>query len=232
MFASMSKYNYDYSPTYGIKFEDSLANLKEIIKKSKSKIFKDLIKNYFLNNNHRVVIDFYPSANYETENAIKEQDRVDEYKKSLNPNELRSVLRFAEQLQQKQATPDTDEDIATIPTITLKDVNREVVDYPNTVEENVFGSGVTVVSHDLPTAQIAYVDVGIDISQLSLKMASETLPLYMAFMTQTGTDKLSEVKLRESIEMHTGGIGKLVNFVYCLKPRHGFIRGTCIFHYL
>jgi len=38
-------------------------------------------------------------------------------------------------------------------------------------------------------------------------MASETLPLYMAFMTQTGTDKLSEVKLRESIEMHTGGIG-------------------------
>jgi len=207
MFASMSKYNYDYSPTEGIKFEDSLAKLKSAINKSKSKIFQDLIQNYLLNNNHRVVIDFYPSVTYEAENAKEEQDRVSKYKQSLNTNELRSVIKFAEELKTKEATPDSKEDIATIPHITLADVNRDVVDYPNKVEENVFDSGVTLVSHALPTAGILYADIGIDISKLSLKIVSEKLPLYIAFMTQTGTDKLSEVKLRESIEMHTGGIG-------------------------
>jgi len=207
MFASMSKYIYDYSPIDGIKFEESLAALRSTIEESKSQVFQDLIEKYLLNNNHRVIIDFYPSTKCAEENAQEERDRINAYKEGLSNDELRKVLAFADELQTKQATPDSEADIATIPHITLTDVDRTVVDYPNTVEENIFGSSVTVVSHTLSTAGILYADIFIDISALSLKMAAEKLPLYMAFLTETGTDTLNEVKFRESIEMHTGGVG-------------------------
>ena len=42
------------------------------MKQSKSQIFKDLINDYLLNNNHRVILDFYPDAKYE-ENQAKEE---------------------------------------------------------------------------------------------------------------------------------------------------------------
>ena len=202
MFASMSKYNYGYSPTEGLKFEKALGELKANIKQSKSQIFKDLINDYLLNNNHRVILDFYPDAKYEENQAKEEQDRINAYVASLSKKEAKAVIDFAHELTQKQTTPDSEEAKATIPKLSLDKVERSVVDYPNKVD--VLDNGVTVVSHTLPTAGILYADVAIDISKLSLKVASEKLPLYMAFLTQTGTDKLSEVKLRELIEMHTG----------------------------
>ena len=67
MFGSISKWNYDYKPTDGLRFEEPLSELKEIIKQSGTQIFKDLLNDYILNNTHRVTIHLYPSDTYDSD---------------------------------------------------------------------------------------------------------------------------------------------------------------------
>ena len=67
MFSSLAKWNYDYKPTEGLKFEEPLSELKETIQQSGSKIFQDVLNEFFLNNTHRVTTHLYPSDTFDSE---------------------------------------------------------------------------------------------------------------------------------------------------------------------
>ena len=69
MFKSLSKWIYDNKPTYALKYEEPLAELKTIVQDSGSKIFQDLLQEYFLNNTHRVTTHLYPVANFDAQEA-------------------------------------------------------------------------------------------------------------------------------------------------------------------
>ena len=69
MFASLSKWIYDNKPTYALKYEEPLSELKEMIQESGTKIFQDLLNDYFLDNTHRVTTHLYPSATYDKEQS-------------------------------------------------------------------------------------------------------------------------------------------------------------------
>lgn len=66
LLAANTRWIYDESPIDGIKYEETLKELKSIIENSKSKVFKSFIQEYLLNNMHRVTIELYPSAFMET----------------------------------------------------------------------------------------------------------------------------------------------------------------------
>jgi len=138
----------------------------------------------------------------------KEQQAIEQYKASLSDSELNSVLEFAAELKRQQVTPDSPKAVATIPTITLKDIEPKTRDdYPILVEDNAFDTGITVVKHDLPsTVGIAYLDFLIDISGLDLSDVEFFLPLFTGMMTKTGTKDLSDKVLSQEIGMHTGGV--------------------------
>lgn len=85
MFACISKWNYDQKPTEGLKFEQPLSELKEIIKQSGTQIFKDLINDHILNNTHRVTIHLYPSDTFDS-------DQLKVNIKSLHHNHL--IIHF------------------------------------------------------------------------------------------------------------------------------------------
>jgi presequence protease len=77
-------------------------------------------------------------------------------------------------LKEAQATPDSPADIATIPSLTLKDLDPNQAEYSTEVS---LEQGATVMRHVLPTNGILYVNVGLDLTQLN---ASE-LPLISLF---------------------------------------------------
>lgn len=206
MLGSMSKWIYDESPTEALKFEEPLAALKNKIETSGSKVFTDLIQDLLLKNTHRTTIEMVPSKTMEEEQLKDEQDRLAKIKESMSDEELQGVISKTQELKKLQATEDPPEARATIPSLQLSDLKKEVTEYPIAVSENEGDSGVTVVRHELgSTSGIAYAALGVDISMLPLDDVP-LLPLFSRILMETGAGDYDPVALSQRIGTHTGGI--------------------------
>merc|ERR1712151_368686 len=171
MFASLSKWIYDNKPTYALKYEEALAELKEIINESGTKIFQELLNDYFIDNTHRVTTHLYPVDTYDMDQSKEVSEEIEKFKEGLSDEELQNLIDFAIELKDKQIQPDTKEDIATIPTVTIDDVNPvQTDDYPIDVLEHACDTGIAMVSHELgSTSGILYADFGVDVSSISFE---------------------------------------------------------------
>ena len=206
MLGSMSKWLYDESPTSGLKFEEPLAELKAKIEESGSKVFQDMIEQMLIKNTHRTTVEMVPSKTLEDETLNEEKERLAAIKESLNDDKLDEIIESTKKLKELQASEDPPEARATIPSLTLEDLKREVTEYPIEVTENEADSSVTVVRHELvSTSGIAYADLGVDLSKIPL----EDVPLLSIFtrmMTENGAGGLSDIELSRKIGTYTGGV--------------------------
>ena len=206
MLGSMSKWIYDGSPTEALKFEEPLAELKAMIAESGSEVFQKCIKDYLVSNKHRVTIEMVPSKTLEQEQLEEEEGRLAAIKASLSDSEIDDIIQATADLKASQAAEDDPEDRATIPSLELSDLKREVTEYPIEVSENENESGVKVIRHELAsTSGIAYVGFGIDISNVLYEDIA-LLPLFTRIMTETGAGELSDVDLSRKIGTYTGGV--------------------------
>jgi len=204
MLGVMSKWIYDESPTDALKFEAPLAELKESIKDSGSKVFQDMISNLLLHNKHRTVVEMIPSATLEEDLLKEERDKLTSIKASLDEDALQKIIDDTASLKKLQAEEESPEDRATIPSLTLADLDPEPKEYP--LEVSTHSSGITLVTHDLPsTSGIAYVKLLVDISDLTLDEVV-LLPLFTRLMTEAGAGKYDDVELSRAIGANTGGL--------------------------
>jgi len=206
MLGSMSKWIYDGSPTEALKFEEPLAELKAMIAENGSDVFQQYMKDYLVNNKHRVTIEMVPSKTLEQEQLEEEEGRLAAIKESLSDADIEKIIQSTVDLKASQAAEDDPEDRATIPSLELSDLKREVTEYPIAVSENENESGIDVIRHELSsTSGIAYVGFGVDISNV-LYEDIPLLPLFSRIMTGTGAGDLSDVDLSRKIGTHTGGV--------------------------
>jgi len=207
MLGAMSKWLYDESPTEALKFEKPLAELKEKISESGSQVFQEMIQNMLVDNTHRSTIEMKPSKTFESKLLEEEKNRLDEIKKSLSDSEIDEVIRTTNKLKELQSAADSPEDRATIPSLELGDLKREVTEYPLEETKNENGSGITVLRHEFgSTSGIAYAVLGIDLSSLSTEDIP-LLPLMTRMMMETGAGEYDQVALSRRIGTDTGGIG-------------------------
>jgi Zn-dependent M16 (insulinase) family peptidase len=64
---ALSKWNYDADPMEALVYEDALSLLKAEIDKTASSLFQQIIRDSLIGNNHRVVLELYPSSSLEEE---------------------------------------------------------------------------------------------------------------------------------------------------------------------
>lgn len=206
MLGSMSKWVYDQNPTEALKFEEPLAELKARIAKDGSKVFQTMIREFLLENSHRTTIEMFPSKSLEEEQLNEEKARLAKIKASLDEEGLQKIIDTTAKLKSLQAAEDSPEARATIPSLDLSDLKREVTEYPIAVTEDMSGTGVTVVRHELgSTSGIAYASLAVDVSGLSLEDVP-LLPLFTRIMMETGAGEYDSVALSRRIGMHTGGV--------------------------
>lgn len=109
-------------------------------------------------------------------------------------------------MKELQASEDSPEARASIPSLELADLKREETEYPIEVTKNENDSGVTVVRHELgSTSGIAYATLAVDLSSLPLDDVP-LLPLLTRIMMETGAGDYDQVQLSRQIGTHTGGI--------------------------
>lgn len=115
-------------------------------------------------------------------------------------------------------------DIATIPRLSLSDLPKKAYEIPTVVKEKVFDSELTLIENTVPESNnIAYVDFAIDISYVAFK-DTILLPLLCRLLAEAGTDRKSDVEIREHIDLYTGGLEiiPMVEEVYEFQEDHGY----------
>ena len=101
--------------------------------------------------------------------------------------------------------PDSSEDIATIPTVSIDNINLCSPGYP-IIEEDACDSGIIMVSHELGSASgILCADFGVDVSNISFSDIG-CLQLFDSLSAKTGTSNYAEDELIQLSDANTGGV--------------------------
>lgn len=192
-------WNYDSDPVKPLEYETQLANIKSALTTS---YFEDMIVKYLLNNDHQNVLILSPEKNLAEVKAEKTKADLADLKKNMSDEEIEDVIRQTEKLKLRQATPDSPEDLAKIPSLTLSDIKREADEILiNEKTEN----GIKVLTHDAFTGGIVYVKMYFDTTVVSQEDI-QYLPLLSQLLGEISTENFHYSDLSNEINIHTGGI--------------------------
>jgi len=203
MLAMLPSWMYGSDPFDSVRFEESLASLKKDIA-DKKPIFQDLIVKYLLQNTHRLTVEAVPDVELEKRTETAEINRLSKIKESLSAEAIDDIVKSTALLKEAQLREDSPEDKATIPRLSLSDIDPKHTDPIKPIIETISGNA-TVLKHPIQTNGIIYANVVFDYSKLSFEELLY-LPLFNALTTQAGTSTFDEVKLNRRIGASTGGI--------------------------
>ena len=188
-------------PIDSIAFEERLNIVKQRLAEQDD-YFERMIGDYFLDNSHRSTVILTPDPQAGKERDEAERQRLANVHKEMNDDDIQAVINTQERLRVLQETPDTAEDLAKIPSLTLDDIDREI----KTTSQDVHAQdGLTRYFHEQPTAGVVYLDLALDLRQLS----SDYLPyleLFSDALTRMGTQDETYVQFTQRIGSKTGGI--------------------------
>jgi presequence protease len=201
MIRALGTWLYDRDPVAPLAFDAPLQALKARVANGE-RPFEALIRRYFLANPHRTTVVLQPDTDLAERQADAERQRLQAARASMSQADLEQVIASAQALKRLQETPDPPEALATIPTLTLADLERENKLIPIAVSED---QGAKVLYHDLFTNGIIYLDVGLDLHLLP----ADLLPYVTLFgraLLEMGAGDLDFVQLSQRIGRSTGGL--------------------------
>lgn len=201
MLTALGGWLHGSDPMAELAYETPLEQLKQAAA-SNTRFFEDLIQRYLLDNPHRTVVLLQPDPTAREQAEAAERARLDAARAAMSAADLAEVQATMQRLQALLETPDTPEALATIPTLTIDDLDREIRRIP-LAESDL--AGVRLLTHDLFTNGILYLDLGFDLRSLPQRL----LPygeLFGRLLLSMGTATQDYVKLSQRIGRETGGI--------------------------
>ncbi len=206
MFAALGGWLHGGDPLADLAYAAPLERLKQQAADD-PRFFEALIQRYLLDNPHRSVVLLQPDPGARERAEAAERARLDAARAAMSDADVAEVQATMERLKTLQDTPDTPEALATIPTLTLADLDREIRRIP--VAEGEL-AGVPLLTHDLFTNGILYLDLGFDLASLPQRL----LPygeLFGRLLLSMGTETQDYVKLSQRIGRETGGIYRMAH---------------------
>ncbi len=201
MLRSLQFWLYDQDPIAPLAFDAPLNGIKQKLA-SGEKYFEDLIQRHFIENQHRTRVLLVPDAELNKRDEDAEKEKLAAIQKSMSKDEIDEVIRTTKELLERQNTPDSPEALATLPSLTLDDLDKENKTIP-LFEEKV--SDVLLLHHDLPTNGILYLEMGFDLHVLPVDLLPY-VGLFGRALVEMGTESEDFVKLSQRIGRDTGGI--------------------------
>ncbi|MBT3712294.1 MAG: peptidase M16, partial [Anaerolineae bacterium] len=192
---------YDYDPIAPLAFEEPLNAIKARLAEGEE-YFEGLIQSYFVANKHKTRVLLVPDTELNQRDETSEKEKLASIQKEMSSEEIEEMIRTTKELIEIQNTPDTPKNLATLPTLELKDLDKENKRIP-IAEERI--NDVTVLHHDLATNGIFYLGMGLDLHTLPEDLLPYT-ELFGRALLEVGTDSEDFVKLSQRIGRDTGGI--------------------------
>lgn len=222
MLGIMNQWIYDKDPFEGIRFEKALNDLKHELE-SGEPVFEELLKKYFVDNMHRVTVNMIPNNALEEEMIESEKKRLSNIKSSMSSSEIQAIVKNTKELQLLQSSEDSIDAKSTIPKLGMDDLDPSVKDIPVSVTTKVDEHGKqegVILTHDLTTAGVVYIDIGFDLSDVESEDLC-LLPLLGRLLKETGTESMNDLEVNRWIGTKTGGVA--ISFLADLKSSSGKI---------
>lgn len=213
MLGMMRNWIYERDPVDALRFEAPLAALKDALDNDANAYFRSLLELRFVKNTHRVTVEMKPDATLEASEKADEEARLAAARDEMTPAQLDAVAATAAALKEKQTTPDTAEDLATIPSLGLDDLEKKVKSIPKDVGTVPGAPGATLLSRELPTAGIVYADVALDLRGALDAEDLPLVPLFGRMLQETGvSNKYDATQFTRRVGARTGGLqGTIMN---------------------
>jgi Zn-dependent M16 (insulinase) family peptidase len=201
MVNALNTWLHDRDPLMPLRYEEPLTAFKASLDVDNS-VLQSLIREQLLDNPHRTSVTLEPDPELAQQQEEAEKSRLAVVRAQMSEEALQSVIDNTHEMRRLQETPDSPEALATLPMLTLDDLDREGKKIPIEVLEE---QGSKVLFHDLFTNGIVYLSIGFNLHTLP----QEYLPLVSLFGTallSMGTESEDFVKLSQRIGRKTGGI--------------------------
>lgn len=158
----MDNWLYGGNPMDGLRYEDCLRQMRAGLE---SNYFESLIENYLLDNTHKAIVTLIPQPGKEEDDQVQEAAKMAAIKSGMSAETLQQYADECAELHRRQAMPDSEEALASIPILKRSDIRREVEHIDSVVEEQ--GSN-TLLYVPATTNKIAYTNWFFDISSVPL----------------------------------------------------------------
>lgn len=162
----METWSYGGDPAQNLAYQSVLTSLKD---KLETNFFEELLRTTLLDTTKGVLVCMVPSRTLGAKRIKNEQQRVNQYWKNLTAEEIQAHDAELEALHRWQQTPNTPEELASIPMLKLSDLTDDPKPIP--VEESK-AEGVTVLTHNT-VSDLAYINLHFEASDLT----KEEMPL-------------------------------------------------------
>ena len=214
MVRSLSTWLYDGDPLAPLCYETPLAAIKNRLAQGE-KFFETLIRTWLIDNTHRATVLLTPDAGLAERREKAETARLQTVRELCTEEERQSLIAETQKLRLIQATPDSPEALAAIPSLKLTDLPKRNTPIP--LEERLIAS-TPLLFHDLDTSGIAYLELLLPLAAVPQPLIP-LVPLYARTLTEMGTQRRDFVELGMRIAAKTGGLGAHPFFSASLKQQ-------------
>ncbi|MBF0228026.1 MAG: insulinase family protein [Desulfamplus sp.] len=208
-------------PVSALKFDEELDRFK---RECGSKGFLEKkIRDYFIDNPHRVLFILEPDQNMEEQENIRIENELKATLASLKPEDIASIREDSAKLAELQ---EQKEDVSVLPTLELSDVKPDIeIIQPDIIIESNFidsqeieidktekrtspdsGSLLSLKCYEKTTSDILYFTSVSGIGSLAEDL-KPLIPFFCRAFTGAGTALRDYAEMAELIDLYTGGIG-------------------------
>ncbi|NOX35382.1 MAG: peptidase M16 [Deltaproteobacteria bacterium] len=187
---------HDGDPVSCINIDEDLDRLKENLKKGG--FLENKLRQYFLENPHRVVFTLEPDMDLEQKEVEKTKKELETILKQMSKQDLAKIRQDAKILA---ALQEKEEDVSVLPTLELVDVPPEIeIIKPDTIKQVSFST-----CYDKATSGILYFTCPVGAGRIPKDLFG-LVPFFCQAFTNCGTKKNSYDKLAKLMDLYTGGI--------------------------
>ena len=183
-----------------LQYDASFEKLKAL---AETDYFEKLITDRLIKNEHGAVILVSPVKGYTQELEEKTREALAAYKASLSEEEIDAIVNGTKELKEYQETPSTQEELMTIPLLSISDIERKPAPFVNEERELC---GIPVDFHCINTSGIAYFEIHFDLSHVEQE-DFRYIALLKALYTMLSTEQYSYQELNDEISLYLGGLG-------------------------
>ncbi len=184
-------------------------------KLAREPFFENKIKEYFLDNPHRVLFTLVPDQSVEKLEGRRVADELEEIRKRLKPSDLDKIRTDADALMRQQ---ETEEDVSILPTLKREDIPKKV----KRIRETSSVEGLPALRYAQHTSGIIYFAAAAGAGRLGRDLIP-LVPFFCYSLPKIGTAVSDYTDIAKKIDLYTGGI------TLSTHARTGFANsGSCV----
>ncbi|MBR6802161.1 MAG: insulinase family protein [Eubacteriaceae bacterium] len=195
----MESWLYDEEPGKHLLYEKFIKELRE---NETSEYYVELIKKYLLGNTHRSTILLSPEIGLNERKEEELEKKLAEYKASLSDDEIKALVDQTNDLIKFQSTPDSEEAKATVPFVSVDEIQTGKKKPDFHIDTHKTGNIYTYTAN---ARGIAYASIYFPLEVYSEEEISAANLLTKVLATYE-TENYSELMLSSKISEHLGGL--------------------------